>query len=366
MTTPNKPDPQATSSFIEEVIGDANLRIDTDFGQGFVRLKTSEAEKRQAAQDIRSSEDVIIELLRNSRDAHAKNIFLATQREGERRTIVVIDDGDGLPPDMQELIFEPRVTSKLDTAALDRWGLHGRGMALYSIKVNADAACVVCSAPSAGTAMRVVLDMGRVSEKADQSTFPRFEMADGKMCMRGPKNILRTASEFALEHKDSVNVYCGSFTEIAAAMSEYGMATCSPAMRAFSSNAAECRLIQRTAFASDPLSFSEIAGGLGLAMSPRSCRRIMDGSIAAAPTLLERIKGESLGSKPAAKAPAKKSRTRTPSVKIARADLDAFAESVAGPFADLAERYFLDTAATPAVRVADGVLRVEFPLEHAD
>lgn len=367
MTTPNKPDAHATSSFIEEVVGDAALRIDTDFGHGFVRLKTSEAEKRQAAQDIRASEDVVIELLRNARDAHARNIFLATQREGDRRIIAVIDDGDGIPEDMRELVFEPRVTSKLDTASLDRWGLHGRGMALYSIQVNADEARVASTAPGLGTAIRVALDMGRITEKTDQSTFPRFEMAEGKMCMRGPKNILRTASEFALEHKDAVNVHCGSFTEIASALCEYGMATCSPALRAFPPNREESRLIQRLAFAADPLGFSEIAASLGLEISPRSCRRIMDGEIAPAPALLERIKGESLGSIASPKTRHRKPKAPSRAkVRIARDDLDAFAQSVAVSFSDLAAAYFLDAGIEPDVRVADGLLRVEIPLKNAD
>ena len=41
--------------FIENSIGDEHIRVDEDFGGGFVRLKSSEAQKRQAAQDIRLS-----------------------------------------------------------------------------------------------------------------------------------------------------------------------------------------------------------------------------------------------------------------------------------------------------------------------
>ena len=51
----------------------------------------------------------------------------------------MIDDGDGHPRRaMHERVFEPRVTSKLDTMHMDKWGVHGRGMALYSIAVNAE------------------------------------------------------------------------------------------------------------------------------------------------------------------------------------------------------------------------------------
>ena len=101
---------------------------------------TSEAERRQAAHDIRSTEDIVIELLRNARDAHARTIFLAVGRDGDTRKLTMLDDGDGIPPALHEKIFEPRVTSKLDTVAHGQMGQStGRGMALYSIKVNVDA-----------------------------------------------------------------------------------------------------------------------------------------------------------------------------------------------------------------------------------
>jgi hypothetical protein len=43
------------------------------------------SERRQAKHDIRGIEDIVVELLRNARDAHAQRIFLATGR-GDRRT----------------------------------------------------------------------------------------------------------------------------------------------------------------------------------------------------------------------------------------------------------------------------------------
>ena len=118
--------------FIESVSGGAHLRVEENLGKGFVRLRISEAERRQAKHDIRCVEDIVIELLRNARDAHASSIFIATTREGSLRYLTIIDDGDGVPVDLQELIFEPRVTSKLETMVMDDWGVHGRGMALYS------------------------------------------------------------------------------------------------------------------------------------------------------------------------------------------------------------------------------------------
>lgn len=57
------------TDFIEDVTGDSHLRVEDDLGDGFVRLRVSEAERRQARHDIRSSEDIVIEMLRNARDA---------------------------------------------------------------------------------------------------------------------------------------------------------------------------------------------------------------------------------------------------------------------------------------------------------
>ena len=68
---------QSLTSFIEEVCGDSHLRVEDDLGDGFVRLRIAEAERRQARHDIRSTEDIVIEMLRNARDAGARSIFVS-------------------------------------------------------------------------------------------------------------------------------------------------------------------------------------------------------------------------------------------------------------------------------------------------
>ena len=52
-----------------------------------MRLRVAEAERRQAKHDIRCIEDVVIEMLRNARDAGARHIYVASSREGDTRTI---------------------------------------------------------------------------------------------------------------------------------------------------------------------------------------------------------------------------------------------------------------------------------------
>ena len=47
-----------------------------------------EAERRQAKHDIQHVEDIVIEMLRNARDAGADKVYLATTKEDGVRTLV--------------------------------------------------------------------------------------------------------------------------------------------------------------------------------------------------------------------------------------------------------------------------------------
>ncbi len=80
--------------------------------------------------------------------------FISPRPEDGVRTLVFLDNGSGVPQDMQERIFDARVTSKLEQLKMDRWGVHGRGMALFSVKQNTDEARVVTSGVDLGSAFR--------------------------------------------------------------------------------------------------------------------------------------------------------------------------------------------------------------------
>ena len=58
--------------FVASMGGERNLRVEENLGEGYVRLRVAEAERRQAKHDIRCVEDIVIEMLRNSRDAGAE------------------------------------------------------------------------------------------------------------------------------------------------------------------------------------------------------------------------------------------------------------------------------------------------------
>ena len=352
--------------FVDSICDESHFRIEDDLGDGFVRLRTSEAERRQAAHDIRSTEDIVIELLRNARDAHARTIFLAVGRDGDTRKLTMLDDGDGIPPALHEKIFEPRVTSKLDTVHMDKWGVHGRGMALYSIKVNSTQAKVLTSDKDFGSAIYVETDLTKLPERADQSTFPTFEVTEsGTYSMRGPNNIVRTATEFALESRKACTVYWGSATEIAATLYEFGATTTSPALRAFCKDPLELPVCKRLCTASDPASFAEIAEGLGLSLSERSARRILNEEIKPIIPLAELVRTQAIPAKEKApetsKAASQKAVNRDGrSLRLCDEDKAMLADSCKDAFLDIANRYYLDPLGAPEVKV--GLQKIEITL----
>lgn len=207
--------------FLSELKIKDSLNIEEDLGNGYVRLKISEAERRQALQDINCVEDVIVELLRNSRDAGSKNIFIGTKKiEDKRRKIYFIDDGNGIPPNLQKLIFQSRVTSKIENGIKDPYGFHGRGMALFSIKLNVDDIRIVFSDRSKGASFYIGIDLLKIPEKKDQSVEPQIIKMDGDLSIiGGVNNIIKTIIEFQLQNKD-INFFYGSPTQILATMRE--------------------------------------------------------------------------------------------------------------------------------------------------
>lgn len=351
------------ANFIDTVCGESHLRVEADLGDGFVRLRSSEAERRQAAQDIRSSEDILIELLRNARDAGARHIFVATQKTEGRRFITIVDDGAGIPALQQERIFEPRVTSKLDTAHMDKWGMHGRGMALYSIAVNAETARVASSARGLGASIAVETDTERLGEKTDQSTFPRFEReASGSFAMRGPKNLLRTAAEFALEHRDQCSVFFGTPVEVAAALYAFAIATTSPAARAFPADRATVPLVKRLALTATPDALADECAEMALPFSSRSARRIMDGTIEPPAPLIDRLRDESFPSATPARPHTRRKGGDSRGLRLAEADVEALRESAARSVEALADRYFLEAVGRPEVSVGADAIRITVPI----
>ena len=342
-------------SFISSMGSDRALRVEESFGEGFVRLRVAEAERRQAKHDIRSVEDAVIELLRNSRDAGATKIFVASSKVDDIRTLVIIDDGEGVPLDMHEKIFEPRVTSKLDSMHFDRWGVHGRGMALYSIHENALSAGVKASAPGLGTSIKTVFDTSRLSERSDQSTWPKVSRDDegAYSCSRGPHNIIRTCCEFALESQETCSVYLGSPAEIASSMRRYA--------KQDAASFDDAPFIQRIALAGDAKDLLEQAACIGLEISERNAHRIISSEVAPVRSVFSILSSDAPG--PERQIDLAKDRR---GLHVSKDDVAQFEQTLEEAFKVLGDKYFLRLVQKPQVKIRKGKVSVVFDTEEQD
>ena len=358
------PDNSDLLNFVTSVSGDAYLKVEENLGDGFVRLKTSEAERRQAKHDIRGVEDIAVELLRNARDAHAQRIFLATGREADRRSITVIDDGIGVPDSLRDRIFEPRVTSKLETMVMDRWGVHGRGMALFSIKTNTVEARVASSGSHKGAAVVVVSDVQSLPERADQSTWPVVERDDEGVLRvsRGPHNIARRAVEFAVEHP-GVDVFTGSPTEILATLVMLARFELEESDLLFCEDLERLAVWQRPGAAADAGELADTAAEIGLPVSERTAHRILGGEIAPLHSVLSIATGGADATAPSASPDIYRDRR---GLKIHHGDLDSFRAELEKAFDAIAEKYYLHLRCEPKITVGKEDIRVRFEVDKED
>jgi len=343
--------------FVSSVSGDTFLKVEEDLGEGFVRLNVSEAERRQAKHDIRSTEDILIELLRNARDAGATHLFVASSLEENSRHLTVIDDGRGVPTALQSQIFEPRVTSKLATMVVDDWGVHGRGMALYSIAQNSDVCRLAASGTGQGAALDISADTSKLRERADQSTWPVIKASEAGFSVEsGPRNLLRAALEFACQHPQ-VEINFGSPAEVAATLRAAGLATETP-----SQSEADVRQMPVwlwPAQATDGAELFEATQALGLAISERNAYRILRGEIAPLKSLAEQMRHRTTlkNMKEAAIDIYRDAR----GLRVDASDLYDFQTQVEKAFDELAHKYYLTLSDDVKVQVTKRAISVRLP-----
>lgn len=349
--------------FVSSVSGDSYLKVEESLGDGYVRLRVPEAERRQAKHDIRSFEDIVVELLRNARDAHAQRIFVATTRDGSMRLMTMVDDGVGIPATLHDTVFEPRVTSKLETMVMDRWGVHGRGMALFSVRENVAEARIAASAPHKGASVTVLADTAELTERADQSSWPVVEPdeAGALRVVRGPHNILRRLVEFACEHPE-LELYVGTPTEILSTLHALGRRHLDVADLMFCEDLDRLVVWQRPAACADAAELEAVAASIGLSISERTAHRILAGELAPLEPLLAQLLGED----DAEQAPKPDIYRDRRSLRVHHSDLAAFRTELVRAFDLLAERYYLNLKGDPKVTVGRDAITVRFPVEKED
>ena len=349
--------------FVAAVSGDAAVRVEESLGDGFVRLRVGEAERRQAKHDIRCIEDVVIEMLRNSRDAGARRILVATSREGDSRNLVMLDDGSGVPDSMRERIFDARVTSKLDSVHMDRWGVHGRGMALFSIRENTRSARVMASGKGLGSSIRVEADASKLAERKDQSTWPTMGRGDeGQPQLKGPHNIIRTCCEFALEERPDCEVYLGSAADVIATARALAEQAPDHSRLLFVDDPSDVSVLDRPAVAGDAHELVSVAESLGLPISERTAHRILAGQIKPLRPVAARLLHHA--GTPGAQ-PVDLSKDRR-GLKIAQDDIDEFSRTMERAFDLIAERYYVGLSGEPRVNVTRDRITVTFDLDKED
>jgi hypothetical protein len=200
---------------------------------------------------LRFVEDALLELLRNSRDAGALNIYVASTRKARRhRALTVIDDGCGIPATHRDLIFEPGVTSRhLEPIPYaignDDTLFHGAGLSLYHIKMVALSAEVLSTA--CPTAIRVMFDTHILPEKSLQSG------------SRASKTNLRATLEKFIGQTvpNQPRLYLGSPAQVLSTLLEHHI---------IHRDEGGKRIVER-------------AGDLGLEVSPRTVQRIIAGAV---------------------------------------------------------------------------------------
>ena len=357
-------DKDSLIDLVSEVTGDRFLKVEENLGDGFVRLKIAEAERRQAKHDIRSIEDVVVELLRNARDAHAQRIFLATGREGDTRFITIIDDGVGIPENLHDAVFEPRVTSKLETMVMDRWGVHGRGMALYSVRSNVTSCRVAASDVHKGASVWVETDTENLPERADQSSWPTVERdAEGVLqVVRGPHNIVRRVLEFACEHPE-VDVYIGSPVEVLTTLHIMGRDCLASSELLFRDDCTRLPVWQRPGTASDTAELVEIADSIAIPISERTAHRIFAGDLAPLESVLGQVDAPDEDTAGPKKPDIYRDRR---GLQIHHTDLTAFRQELTTAFDSLAEKYYLHLKGDPKISVGRDGIRVRFEVDKED
>jgi Histidine kinase-, DNA gyrase B-, and HSP90-like ATPase len=233
-----------------------------DLGNGFARLLGVEGLRRSPVK-LRSVEDALFELLRNSRDANAKNIYVASSLKSRRyRALTIIDDGQGIPETHKHLVFEPGVTTRhLDPGQNEDDLLHGAGLSLYHIR-NAALYAQVLSA-SSPTAVKVVFDT---------LSFPERSLQSGSRPSK--TNLLATLARFADQaaSPEAPRLYHAPPARILARL-------------------LKDRIIHHESNQGTGL-FRKTARGLGLEVSLRTVQRVISGEILAASEVVGGAHGE--------------------------------------------------------------------------
>ena len=245
-------------------------------------------------------------------------------------------------------------------------------MALYSISMNAEDAHVVKSDVDLGCAIAVKCYTKKLSEKRDQSTFPDFYVNEDKeLVVRGPKNILRTACEFTVESRKTCNVFIGSPVEIAATLFFLAQAK-KDVKSVFSEPDSNTKVVDLLGYSSDVHDFKKYAAEIGISLSKRTARRIMDGDIKPQASLLERIAKQGVGGGNTTSfdisnvTKVHRAKPNKAKVKLDNSDKESLIDAVKREFPNIAEKYYLSGDIDPKLTIKNNKISISFEVSESD
>lgn len=201
-----------------------------------------------------------MELLRNARDAGARNIYVASVLRRRRyRTLTVLDDGQGVDERYATLIFEPGVTTRHLNPTIEAVDPnsppHGAGLSLYHIRNLAVRSSLLSAASP--TSITVTFDTRVLPERSLQST-----------TRPSRSNLRATVENFARTSRTSAFYYAQPAKILASLIKNH--------------------IIHNDESA---VELVELAEALGLWISTRTAQKIKNGEIPA----IERIDGSGDG-----------------------------------------------------------------------
>ena len=136
----------------------------------------------------------------------------------------------------------------------------------------------------------------------------------------------------------------------------------SAAVRAFGGDGMGIPLVKRLALAAGPDDLADRCEALGLPLSERSARRILDGAIAALDPLTERLAAESFPRQAHRPSERRRNSKNARSLRLAPEDIDALKRGIGRLMEPVAETYYLEAVGEAEVIVGQEAIRITVPI----
>jgi hypothetical protein len=180
--------------------------------------------------------------------------------------------------------------------------------------------------------------------------------------VRGPHNIVRRITEFAVEHP-GIELYTGSVTEVVATMFAAARRELDASELLFCDDLTKLPVWLRCGAASDAGELADVAEEIGLTISERTAHRVLAGDIDPLVSVLDMV---TRAEQPTAVSAGPDIYRDRRGLKIDHRDLAAFRADLEKAFDTIAERYYLHLKTEPKIKVGKDDIRVRFEVEKED